>query len=73
MYAGVSEAKEVLDLAPDDDGERDARNEQQHQHDPEPETGTLRPLAMLDASLPSSPMETHGVTDGFVIHDRDVV
>jgi len=28
---------------------------------------------MLDACLPSSPMETNGVTNGLVIHDRDVV
>ena len=28
---------------------------------------------MLDARLPSSPMESHGVANGLVIHDRDVL
>ena len=63
----------MLDLVPDRDGEHHAGNEENDEHDPEPHPGALRALAVRDARLAASAVQTHGLLDALVVDDGHVL
>ena len=63
----------MLDLVPDRDGEHHACDEEDDEHDPEPNPGALRALAVRDARLPASAVQTHGLLDLLVVDDGHVL
>ena len=63
----------MLDLVPDRDGEHHAGNEEKDEHDPEPDAGALRALAVRNARLAASAVQTHGLLDRLVVDDGHVL
>ena len=69
----VSESEETLDLVPDGDGQRHARDEKDQEREPEPDPGPPRSLPMLRPGLPASAMQAYGIPNSFMVDDGDVV
>ena len=58
---------------PDRDGQQHARNEKDEEHKPEADAGAPRALPMRCAGLPAGSLQAHGVSDGLMVDDGDVI
>ena len=63
----------MLDLVPDRDGEHHAGDEEGDEHDPEPNPGALRALAVRDPRLAACAVQTDGLLDALVVDDGHVL